>query len=413
MIMSKSKIQLYLLNKTLQIARKSEFYKSKLREFPKKIKNIIELQNFPFTTKKELRDCYPFGSLAVPIKDVIELHTSSGTTGKATLSYFTKEDLKNSSKAISKAWKCFGINENSRVQFMMSYGLFSGAAINTYAIQELGGLVIPAGIQSAEKQIQMMLDFKTDTIVGTVGYYFYLFDYVTEKQIPLERFSLKRGIMAGEIYSDRIRAEVENKFKIKIFDHYGLCEVNTGIAYECEFRNGLHFVDDYVFPEIINPKNGKVLPLDNEGELVLTTLKKKASPLIRYKTGDITSIKSGKCPCGRNSVRIDWIKRRVDDLIFIRGIKIDPYELKEYILEVADGHIYCDIKIRVRSCFENYKPEILVSLKDPLNINFLNFIKKSLKDKTYLTFNVKHISRDYFQRGENNKVKFVEYVDKK
>jgi len=408
--MISNKLQLNLLNKALHQARKSDLYKFKLKKFPINIKNINEFKNLPFTTKKELRDCYPFGSLAVPINNVIELHTSSGTTGKATLSYFTKEDLKNSSRAISKAWKCFGITDNSRVQFMMSYGLFSGAALNTYAIQELGGLVVPAGIQSAEKQIQMMLDFKIDTLVGTVGYFFYLFDYIKENKIPLDKFSLKRGIMAGEIYSDKVRAEVENKFGIMIFDHYGLCEVNTGIAYECESRNGLHLLDDYVFAEIINPETGEVLPLDSEGELVLTTLEKKASPLIRYRTGDITLIKSGKCSCGRNSIRIDRIKRRVDDMLFIKGIKIDPYELKEYILTTSGDCIFSDIKIRVKSSFENYIPEILVSLKDPLKRDILEVIEKNLKDKTLITFDIKHVDRDYFQRGENNKVKFVEFV---
>jgi len=411
--MSKSKMQLDFLNETNCIARNSELYKSKLHNYPVRLKDISELQDFPFTTKEELRNHYPFGTLAVPIKDVIEMHTSSGTTGKATLSYFTQEDLEIGSKAIAEAWRCFGINNESRVQFMMSYGLFSGAMLNTYAIQKIGGFVVPAGIQSAEKQVQMMLDFKVDTIVGTPGYYYYLFDYITEKQIPLERFSLKRGVAAGEIYSDKVRSDIEQKFNLKIFDHYGLCEVNTGIAYECEFKTGLHILDEYVFPEIINPETGKVLPQENEGELVLTTLRKKASPVIRYRTGDITAIKSGQCPCGRNSIRIDRIKRRTDDLIFIKGIKIDPYELKEYILEIAGNNIYSDIKIIVRSDFENYKPEILVSLKDPSNSNLLAFIQKSLKDKTLLTFDVKHTSRDYFQRGENNKVKFVEYADKK
>lgn len=406
-----SKKILNLLNETISNARNSDFYKLKLKDQPLKLESLSDLKKLPFTTKKELRDCYPFGALAVPVNEVIELHTSSGTTGKATLSYFTKEDLKNGSKAISKAWKCFGINDNSRVQFMMSYGLFSGAALNTYAIQELGGLVVPAGIQSAEKQIQMMLDFKIDTVVGTVGYYYYLFDYIKENKIPLDEFFLKRGIMAGEIYSNKVREEIEHKFKIKIFDHYGLCEVNTGIAYECEFRNGLHLLDDYVFPEIINPESGEVLPLDSEGELVLTTLKKKASPLIRYRTGDITLIKSGRCPCGRNSVRIDRIKRRVDDLIFIKGIKIDPYELKEYILENVGAFIFSDIKIKVKNSFDQYTPEILVSLKDSSDFGRLDFIKKLLKDKTLLTFKVNHVDRDYFKRGENNKVKFVEYVN--
>lgn len=411
--MSKNKKQLHFLNKTLRMARNSDLYRSKLNNFPLELKDISELQNLPFTTKKELRDYYPLGVLSVPIKDVIEVHTSSGTTGKATLSYFTREDLKIGTKAIAEAWECFGINDESRVQFMMSYGLFSGAMLNTYAIQELGGFVVPAGIQSTEKQIQMMLDFKIDTIVGTPGYYYHLFDYITENQISLKQFSLKRGIMAGEIYSDKVRSDIEKKFNIKIFDHYGLCEVNTGIAYECEFRTGLHILDEYVFPEIINPETGKVLPPDNEGELVLTTLKKKASPVIRYRTGDITSIKSKQCPCGRDSIRIDRIKRRTDDLIFIKGIKINPYELREYILEIAGNNIYSDIKIVVGSAFVNYRPEILVSLKDPSNDKLLAFIQKSLKDKTLLTFDVKHTSRDYFQRGDNNKVKFVEYVDRK
>ncbi len=411
--MSKRDKQLDFLNETIRIARNSNIYRLKLLNYPLKIKNILELKNFPLTTKKELRDCYPFEALAAPIKDVIEVHTSSGTTGKAALSYFTQEDLEIGSGEISKAWGCFGINNESIVQFMMSYGLFSGAALNTYAIQKLGGLVIPAGIQSAEKQLQMMIDFRVNTIVGTPGYYYYLFDHIIEKNISLKKFFLKQGIMAGEIYSDKVRADIENKFNIKIFDHYGLCEVNTGIAYECEFRTGLHILDEYVFPEIIDPETGKVLPNDTEGELVLTTLRKKASPLIRYRTGDITSIKSGKCPCGRNSVRIDRIKRRVDDIVFIKGIKIDPYELKEYILENAGNDIYSDIKIMLRSDFKNYRPKILVSLKTPANIRMLVLIQKIIKNKTSLTFDVEHINRDYFDRVENNKIKFVEYVDKK
>ena len=411
--MKKSTNQLYLLNRALCVARNSELYKLKLRKYPKKLNNIFELKNFPFTTKKDLREHYPFRSLAVPIKEVVEVHTSSGTTGQATLSYFTKEDLRASSFAISKGWKCFGINNKSRVQFMMNYNLFSGASLNTYAIQKLGALVIPAGIQSAEKQVQMLINFKIDTVVATPGYYFYLFDYLTEKKIPIEKLSLKRGIAAGEIYSDNLRKKIEDKFKIKIFDHYGLCEVNTGIAYECEFRTGLHILNEYVFPEIINPETGQVLPHDNEGELVLTTLKKKASPVIRYRTGDITSIKSGECPCGRSSIRIDRIKGRTDGLIFIKGIKINPYELKDYILEIAKDNIYTDIKIRVGNYFVKYRPEIFVSLKESSNTNLLAFIQKLLKDKTLLTFDVKHINRDYFQRGKNNKMKLVEYVDKR
>lgn len=407
----KNSKQLHLLNETIRIARESESYKLKLHNYPKKLNNIEGLKNFPFTTKKDLRDCYPFGHLAAPLEDVVELHASSGTTGKSTLSYFTREDLRKSSKSISEGWKCFGINNKSRVQFMMSYGIFSGAPLNTYAIQELGAMVIPAGIQSAEKQVQMLIDFKIDTIVATPGYYFYLFNYLEEKGIPLKELSLKRGIAAGEIYSDVMRKKIEDKFKIEIFDHYGLCEVNTGIAYECRFKNGLHILDKYVLPEIINPKNGEILGPNTDGELVLTSLNKKASPIIRYRTGDITAIKSGKCLCGRDNIRIERIKRRVDDLIFIKGVKIDPHELKEHIFGIADYYIHNDIKIITRNDYSKHNPEILLALKNSSNINILSDIQKSLKDKTLITFDVKQVKHDYFQRGQNNKIKLIEHAD--
>ncbi len=407
--MEKSKIQLHFLNKTLSDARKSLLYRKKLKKFPQKLKSISELANLPLTTKKDLRDHYPFASLAVPIKDVVEVHTSSGTTGRATLSYLTKDDLETGSAAISESWKCFGITEKSRVQFMMSYGLFSGAPLNTYAIQKLGALVIPAGIQSAEKQVRMLIDFKVDTIVATPGYYFYLYDYLMENKISLKKLSLKRGIAAGEIYSEDVRKKIESKLNIEIFDHYGLCEVNTGIAYECKYRNGLHFLDEYVFPEIIDPATGEVLPPGREGELVLTSLRKKASPLIRYRTGDITSIKKGQCRCGRNSIRIERIKRKVDDVFFIKGIKICPHELKEHIFQVTGDKIYNDIKIILKDDYNKSRPEILVTLKNMSDEGLLTILKKSLKDRTLLIFDIKHINRDYFQRGYNNKVKFVEH----
>lgn len=411
--MRNKKRVLTLLNKTIKSARKSELYKNKFAKYHRELKDLSELKDLPFTTKNDLRCFFPFGTLAVSEKEIVEMHTSSGTTGKSTLSFYTKKDLKEGSRAISEAWSCFGINNTSRVQFMMGYGLFSGATLNTYAIQKLGGLVIPAGVQSAEKQIEMLLDYKADTMVGTPGYYFYLIDYLNKNKISLNDLSLKRGIMAGEIYSDKVREEVEHLLNIRIFDHYGLCEVNTGIAYECEFKNGLHILDDYIIAEVINPETGEILPPETEGELVLTSLKKEASPIIRYRTGDITALKSGKCPCGRNSVRIDRIKRRTDDLFFVKGIKIDPHELKEYIFEVAKNRIYRDIRIRVDNNFNNLRPEILLSLKDSSDMEVSELIQKSLKNKTLLTFDIKEVDRDFFQRSQNNKMRLVEYVTEK
>lgn len=399
-------VALINLNKTIDLASYTEMYKSKGLH---RINSLEELSTLPFTTKQELRAAYPFGGLAQPMLDVVEVHTSSGSTGKAAVSFFTKKDIEEGNREISKAWVEFGISNLSRVMFIMSYGLYSGAALNTYAIQHTGAFVLPAGIQPMPIQLDLMINFKIDTIVATPGFLLYLYDYLVQNNIPKESLSLKRAIAAGEVYSEAIRKEIENKLDIEVFDHYGLCEVNTGIAYECKHHDGLHVLDDYVIPEIIDPVTGQVLEHGEFGELVLTSLKKEASPIIRYRTGDITRIMPGTCKCCSHRIRIDRIKGRVSDTLFVKGIKIDPYELRDIILSKFGDELNTrDMIIEHKENDIKYTPKIYLSMKG--NGESKDVVQKFIRDQVKINMEIIDVDVDYFGRRNNTKVKLVKYV---
>lgn len=403
------KKKLEALNTTINKARHSKLYSSKLEDI-KKLESLDQLATLPFTTKLDLKNSYPYGGLCVDIKSVIEMHTTSGTTGKPTLSFYTKKDLEIGSEAISRAWTNFGITNESRVQFIMGYGLFSGAMLNTYAIQRLGAFVLPSGIQPTSKQVEMMIDFQIDTAVATPGFLLYLYEFLKNNKIPRNKLKLVRAIAAGEVYSNSIREQIEKKLNIEVYDHYGLCEVNTGIAYECDQKNGLHLLDNYVIAEIINPQTGKLLPNGQYGELVLTSLKKEASPIIRYRTGDISCIFDKPCTCGNKSTRLGRITTRVDDILFIKGVKINPHELKEFILSVAGNKIFGgDMRIKIKKNSIKYTPKIYLTFTKG-NLGFISDLKDRIREKTRTAFNIVHVDASYFNRDGSTKVKFIEYV---
>lgn len=402
---------LALLNKTMAVAARSKLYREKF----KRVMPLHSLSGFadiPFTTKQQLRDWYPYGNLATDFTNVVEMHMTSGTTGKPTLSFYTKKDLEIGSAAIANAWKNFGINKTSRVQFMMSYGLFSGASLNTYAIQSLGAFVLPAGIQSASKQIQLLQDFQIDTIVATPSYYLYLYDYLQQNSISLKDLNLKRGIAAGEAYSDEMKKKISSLFSMPIYDHYGLCEVNTGIIYECKQCGGMAVLDEYVYPEVINPTNCNLLTEGQTGELVLTSLDKEASPIIRYRTGDMTSVKTffSECLECYGSVILDRIKLRYDSTIFYKGVKLEPFELRDMIICFVGEKMHNRVRIRVNKNPFLEHPKILLSLKLESGRDVLDELKKYLKEKTGVTFEIQEVPYPYFGDFNATKDKIVEYV---
>ncbi len=401
-----------LLNAALEKAKRTPMYREKLQK--SRLTKIEEFEGLPFTTKQDLRQSYPYGNLGVAKEEVIEVHTSSGTSGTPTVSFFTHQDLEVSAKYIAKAWKNFGIKRGSTVQFMMSYGLFSGAALNSYAIQSLGALVVPAGIQPIEKQIAMIREFGVDTIAATPSYYLCIYNYLIENNIDPKSLGLKVGIAAGEAYGDDLKQKISELFGIRIFDHYGLCEVNTGIVYECAKCGGMAVLKDYVYAEVVDPDTGAPLPNGEYGELVLSSTMKDASPILRYRTGDCAALieRSSGCDTCKGSTILSRIRHRIDDTFFYKGLLINPYELRDFIiLQSGDGRID-NIKIEVHEDVDGivHKIQVKLALVVPVsNEEFLAIMERKLYDQTRVHISVEQVPDSYFEK-KSLKIKLVEHV---
>jgi phenylacetate-CoA ligase len=400
------------LNAIISHASNAPLYKVQLPLPEKKLTSLNEFQKtVPFTLKQDLRDAYPYGGLAVSRNKIMEIHTSSGTSGRPVGSFLTKLDVEEGSREIGKAWSTFGVDEKSIVMFAMSYGLYSGASINTYAVQSLGAFVIPASIIPIDKYIDLILDYGVTHIVGVPGFYYYLYAKMLERGVDPKQTSLTTMIAAGETYSEATRQEIQNMFNTTVFDHYGLVEINTGICFECPYKNGLHILDDYVYAEVLNfSDSANPIPTKTgeKGELVLTNLNKEASPVLRYRTGDVV-INLGKkvCECGRTTQKISRIQGRVDSVVSIKGVKLDPYALRRDIQEkfttVKDGMI----SFRVQKNRIHYTPVIIVTLEDPSHADIL---KKHVYQLTSLRFDVQHAPIEYWFINKN-KAPLVEYVE--
>lgn len=398
--------RLELLRKTVDSAAGTELYRSKgLGKVH--LDDCNDITKLPFTTKADLRKAYPYGGLAVPIQSVVEVHTSSGTSGKPVGSFLTKQDIRTGNAAIGKAWRAFGVDQNSRVMFAMRYGLFSGAPINTYAIQSIDGFVLPAGIMPIDQQIDLIIDYNIDTVVGLPGFFRYLSSRLQHRGHAMDNFPLKTIIAAGETYSDVTRNEIERSFNAHVFDHYGLAEVNTGIAYECRQRRGLHVLDNYVVAEVID-ESGQSVEIGEKGELVLTSLNKQASPVLRYRTGDITQyLGEVDCECGTQSTMIGRIEGRLDAAVSIKGVKVDPYDLRSMIQEhfpALLSHGVCSFRIRENRI--DYRPKLIVAsgISEIESAKLLGFLKK----KTMIDFEVETMPLSYWFDNKN-KAKLVEY----
>lgn len=387
-------LQLKKLNKIINICRKSKLY-TKIK-IPKKIKNLEEIRTIPFTTKEMLRNLYPYNSLCVNKNKVMEIHTSSGTTGNPIVMFLTKKDLEISNRVLARTWFCNGIRKNDIFIMMGDYGLFTGGLLNHYALIYLGALVIPIGVSSSEKQIKFIKDFKVTSMAGIASHYFRIIEKMKEMNITPSDLNLRIGIAAGEPYSEETREYFEKSFNCKFMDQYGLAEVNTGLAGECEYRCGLHLPPDYVYPEIINPNTGGILKDGETGELVLTTLDREANPVLRYRTGDITSINYEKCKCGRTTPRIDRIKGRTDDIVFIKGIKLYPTFLESILWEMKNiiKPETWALEINRKRGLDELTLFVKSLGKDKKEIR--KIVKEKLKDKIGIRFNISFNTEENF-----------------
>ncbi|MBQ5780714.1 MAG: phenylacetate--CoA ligase [Spirochaetaceae bacterium] len=313
------------------------FYRKRLDDagiFPDSIQTFADFEKIPFTTKDDLRQTYPYGLLATPKENIVEIHMSSGTTGIPVVDAYTQNDLNDWAEGMARTLAAAGATTSDTVQNAFGYGLFTGGLGVHYGSKRLGAVVLPISAGNTEKQLAMMQDFETAIITCTPSYALYLSERARQLGIDLKGLNLKAGCFGAEPWSENMRKQIEAAWGIKAFDIYGLTEITgPGVAFECEEQNGLHLNEDMFFPEIINPETGAVLPPGEKGELVITTITKQGTPLLRYRTRDITYIIPEQCPCGRTTRRMHRLFGRTDDLLIIRGVNVFPTQIENALIE--------------------------------------------------------------------------------
>jgi phenylacetate-CoA ligase len=334
-------LQVERLQATLyRVYRYVSFYKQSFDAHGVNIENIKSIQDLaqlPFTTKEDLRRSYPYDMFAVPLRDILRIHSTSGTTGKPIIVGYTKNDLRHWTDCTARLLAAAGVDEHDVVQIAFPFNLFTGGFGFHQGAEQIGASVIPSSTSPPEKQIMIMKDFKTTVLICAPSYAVNLASALGDLKIHAESLNLKAGLFGAEPWGENLRSQLEEGLHIDALDNYGLTEViGPGVAGECEHKNGLHVNEDHFVVEVVDPKTLEVLPLDREGELVFTTITKEGFPLIRYRTGDISALIEEPCSCGRTTRRMRRVTGRTDDLIFIKGQKVFPSQIEEILLE-AEG----------------------------------------------------------------------------
>lgn len=318
-----------------------ELYRNRMDEAgvrPEDIRGIDDISKLPFMQKTDLRDTYPDGLFAVDMKDIVRLHASSGTTGKPIVVAYTEEDLRVWDASIIRCFKMYGIKSGDVVQNCYGYGLFTGGLGIHEGSQSLGCAVIPASGGNTERQLMLMRDLKTTVIASTPSYFVHLIEAGKARGIDFKQLPLRIGVFGGEPSSESMRKFIVDNTNVVPFDIYGLSEiVGPGVGAECKCKAGMHILEDNFYPEIVDPDTGEVLPDGEEGELVLSTLTKRAMPILRYRTHDITSIIPEPCKCGRTIRRISRISKRSDDMLIIRGVNVFPSQIEIGIMRCEES----------------------------------------------------------------------------
>lgn len=316
-----------------------EFYRKKMQEkglLPHDIKSIEDIDKLPFTTKDDLRENYPFGLFAVPQSEIVRIHASSGTTGKATVVGYTKRDIDIWAECVARCLSMAGVTRNDIIQVAYGYGLFTGGLGAHYGAEQIGATVVPMSTGNSKKLTTMMVDFGATAIACTPSYLLHITE-VLEQEGLIDQVKLKYAICGAEPWTEKMHKDIEERLHVSAHDIYGLSEVmGPGVACDCNFHKGLHVCEDHFYPEIIDSNTFKAKNDGETGELVFTTLTKEGLPLLRYRTKDLTSIDHSTCDCGRTSARISRFKGRVDDMLIIRGVNVFPSQVEAALIDVEE-----------------------------------------------------------------------------
>ena len=312
------------------------YYRKKMQEKgvePGDIKSIDDLYKLPFLTKADLKEAYPYGMLGVPLENCVRIHSTSGTTGKRVVAFYTQNDIDIWNECCARAIMMAGGTKNDVCQVSYGYGLFTGGAGLDGGSHKLGCLTVPTSSGNTERQVMFIMDLQATILCCTPSYAAYLGESMKEMGYTPDKIPLKIGIFGAEAWSEEMRRDIEKTLGIKAYDIYGLTEISgPGVSCECSEQNGMHIQEDHFYPEIINPETGEVLPEGQLGELVFTCLDKKAFPLLRYRTRDICSLTREKCSCGRTLIRMTRLKGRTDDMLIIRGVNVFPSQIETVLL---------------------------------------------------------------------------------
>ncbi len=336
------KVQLKRMQETLKrVYSKVPLYKKLYDDAgikPADLKSLDDLAKFPFTVKQDLRNNYPFGPFAVPLEEVSQIHATSGTTGKMTVTGYTDNDMKVWADCMARVYTAGGTKKGDIIHNAYGYGLFTGGLGFHLGAHEVGATVVPVSGGLTQRQVTIMQDFGCTVLTCTPSYALVLAEAIEEAGLdPKKDLKLRIGFFGAEPWTDKMRQEVEKRLSVEAFDIFGLAEIiGPGVSVECPAHNGLHIAEDHFYAEIIDPSSGEPLPYGTPGELVFTTLTKEAFPLVRYRTRDRTVLHAEKCECGRTVVRMGKITGRTDDMLIIRGVNVFPSQIEDVILSFAE-----------------------------------------------------------------------------
>jgi phenylacetate-CoA ligase len=393
------------------------FYRRKFDEAgfnPDDLRSLGDLRRLPFTVKNDLRDNYPYGLFAVPLREVVRVHASSGTTGMSTVVGYTQNDIKTWSNLVARVLVAGGITADDVIQISFNYGLFTGAFGLHYGAERVGASVIPMSSGNTKRQIKIMQDFKTTALVGTPSYAMLIADTMMEMGINRNSLSLKWGLFGAEPWSDAMRKDLEEKLKIKATDNYGLSEVmGPGVAGECLHQNGLHINEDHFLIEVVDPNTLEPVKAGDIGELVITTLTKEAFPMIRYRTRDLTRIIEEPCACGRTLRRMTRITGRTDDMLIIRGVNVFPQQIESVLFEIEGTEPHYQIIIDRKGAMDD--ATVLVEASERIFFDemkkqkeLIDTIKKRMATELGIAVEVKLVEKKSIERFEGKAKRVID-----
>lgn len=406
------KLQMERLQQTLARCMRIPFYKQRFAACglrPEDIRTLDDVRKLPFTTKQDLRDNYPFGLSAVPLEEVVRLHSSSGTTGTPTVILHTQHDLDEWANAVARCLYMVGLRKGDIFQNSSGYGMFTGGLGFQYGAERLGMLTVPAAAGNTKRQIKFITDFGTTALHAIPSYAGRLYEVMEEMGIDPRRDTRLRTLIIGaEPHSDEQRRRIEQMLGVKAYNSFGMSEMcGPGVAFECPEQNGLHIWEDYYIVEIVDPQTLEPVPDGEVGELVLTTINREAMPLLRYRTRDLTRILPGECPCGRHHKRLDRMKGRSDDMMILKGVNIFPIQIENILMQFRE--LGTDYLITLTNLEANDEMTVEVELNEFTDdYGFLQRLTKEitrqLKDEILITPRVKLVPKGSLPKQEGKAV---------